>query len=338
MTKIQENLKRNKCSLFPHERIDFLSLQEASQQIGWNVTALDVPDAWRVTGAGEDVKIAVLDTGCDLDHPDLKSNLLPGKNFVKPGKSPDDDHGHGTHCCGIICAENNDLGMVGVAPKSKVIPIKVLDKNGNGNLLNVARGVRFAVDAGADIITMSLGAPRPVQQVRKAIQYAASKGVPVFVAAGNSGFTKEVFYPAAYPETIAIGSIDEDFDRSNFSNTGKNLDFLAPGGEIFSTVPDDWYAVIRGTSQACPWASGIAALVLSYVRKNNIDVSLETVEDYRSIFRKHTIPITNKKLANKKFYEGFGILDPKKLALYIQNTGLKDDPKSKRIVKKRKNR
>ena len=187
----------------------------------------------------------------------------------------------------------------------------------------MASGIRFAVDNGADIIAMSLGAPMKVQQVRKAIQYASKRGVPTFVAAGNAAkrgkFTKEILYPANYPETIAIGSIDSDFDRSDFSNTGRNLDFLAPGGKIFSTVPDDWYAIMNGTSMACPFAVGVAALVLSYKRQQGLNEKLETVEDYRRIFRKHTIKTTNPKYAGEKFFEGFGIIDPRKFIQYIHS-------------------
>jgi major intracellular serine protease len=202
---------------------------------------------------------------------------------------------------------------VGVAPKAKVLPIKILDHNGDGNMTTVAQGIYYAIEEKADIIVMSLGAPIPVRIVRKAIQLGASKGIPTFVAAGNSGTTKEVFFPAAYAETIAIGSIDQNFSRSKFSNTGKNLDFMAPGNRILSTVPDDWYAILSGTSMACPFVSGLAALMLSYSRKHKLDLPLNTVEDYRNVFRKYTTPISNKKLADKKFYQGFGIIDPRKM-------------------------
>jgi len=303
---------RNRCSLFPVEREEILSLQDARQRAGWNITAFNLPEAWKHS-QGEGVTIAVLDTGCDLDHPDLADNLLPGKNFIQPNKPPEDDNQHGTHVTGIICAQNNDIGMVGVAPEAKVIPIKVLDKYGDGHLTTVAKGIYYAIEQNAQLIAMSLGAPVPVNIVRKAIQAAAAKGIPTFVAAGNAGNTKEVFFPAAYPETIAIGSIDENFKRSKFSNTGKNLDFMAPGGKIFSTVPDNWYAVISGTSMACPFAVGVAALMIAYTRENKIPLKLETVEDYRRVFRAHTTPIHNKDLATQKFYEGFGIIDPRKM-------------------------
>lgn len=303
--------KKYKCKLLPFERIECLSVQDANQKAGWGITAFDLPKTWQYT-QGEGIKIAVIDTGCDLDHPDLKENLVEGYNFIKPGTPPEDDNCHGTHVAGILVAENNDIGMVGVCPKAKVMPIKVLNSKGSGNLLDVAQGVIWAADHGANIITMSLGSPMKVQQVRKAIQYAASKGIPTFVAAGNAGNTKEIFYPANYPETIAIGAIDENFNRASFSNTGMNLDFMAPGVDIFSTVPDNWYATLSGTSMACPFAVGVAALVLSYVKNGKVKIKLDTVEDYKEVFRRYTTHGT-KKYDKPQFYEGFGIIDPRKM-------------------------
>jgi thermitase len=285
---------------------------DAQQKSGWQITAFDLPKAWQFT-QGEGVTIAVIDSGCDLDHPDLKDNLLPGANFVKPDQPPEDDCGHGTHVAGILVAENNDIGMIGVCPKAKVLPVKVLDKKGNGNLLNVAQGVKWAADHGSDLIVMSLGSPSKVQQVRKAIQYAVGKNIPVFVAAGNAGNTKEIFYPANYPETIAIGAIDENFRRADFSNTGTNLDFMAPGVDVFSTVPDNWYATFSGSSMACPFAAGVGALVLSYVRQGKTSLQLKTPEDFREVFRRYTTPVENGNYKDKVFYQGFGIIDPRKM-------------------------
>jgi subtilisin len=309
--------KNYKCKLLPFERIDCLSMQEAKQKSGWGISAFDLPKAWKHS-QGECVTIAVLDTGCDLDHPDLRDNLAEGKNFVNPRKPPQDGNGHGTHVTGTLIASNNDIGVVGVCPKAKVRPVKVLDDKGNGSLLNVAAGIRWAVAAKCDMIQMSLGAPMKVQQVRKAIQFAAKAGIPTFVAAGNAGNTKEVYYPANYPETIAIGAIDENFQRASFSNTGQNLDFMAPGVDIFSTVPDDWYATLSGTSMACPFACGVAALVLSHVKRGKIDLKLDSVQDYRDVFKKYTTPINNGNYTNKKFYQGFGIIDPRKLMEAIE--------------------
>lgn len=312
------NVKKDySCKLLPYTKTECVSMLDAQQKAGWGITAFDLPKAWQYT-QGEGVTIAVLDTGADLDHPDLVENLLEGINFCDKSKPPQDGNGHGTHVTGILVASNNDIGMVGVCPKAKVVPVKVLDNKGNGNLFHVADGIRWAADRGVDFITMSLGAPVKVQNVRKAIQYANSKGVVVFCAAGNAGKTKEIFYPANYDETIAIGAIDENFKRADFSCTGLNLDFMAPGDEIFSTFPNNWYSTLSGTSMACPFAVGVAALVKSYVKAGKAQIKLDTTEDYRELFRNYTTSVSDENLSDPMFYSGFGIIDPRKLIEGVQ--------------------
>jgi subtilisin family serine protease len=301
--------KKKICSLLPYTREDVYSLQEAQQAAGWQITRFNLPEKWKLS-QGEGVKIAVIDTGVDLDHPDLKNNLLQGKNFVERNKDPIDINCHGSHIAGIICAENNDIGIIGVAPKSKVIPIKALDDRGNGNPKDIEDAVIWAADQGADIITMSLGSPNKIDSIHKAILYALSKKCVTFCAAGNAGKTHEIFYPANYPETIGIGAVDENFERASFSCTGSDLDFLAPGVKIFSTVPKNWYAYMSGTSMSNPFAVGCAALLLSYVRNNTINVKLENDSDYRNFLKKYTISLKNPEFSKNKFFEGFGIIDP----------------------------
>lgn len=303
-------MKKNIITLLPYTREEVFTLQDVKQKLGWEITSFNLPKTWKST-QGEGVKVAVLDTGADLDHEDLACNLLPGINFVNKRASPQDDQGHGSHVAGTICACNNDLGMVGVAPKTKVIPVKVLDKHGAGELKHVTDGIYWAVDQGVDFITMSLGAPSPVKMVHKAIQYAASKSIVVWCAAGNAGKTHNIFYPAAYPETIGIGAIDKNMDRANFSCTGPDLDFLAPGVSILSTVPDNWYAVLSGTSMANPFAVGIGCLLLSHKRKHNLKVKLDTCDDYINFLKKYTI------FKGNKLFEGHGIIDPRKLDEWI---------------------
>lgn len=306
------------CKLLPYKKIDCVSILDARQKSSWSISAFNLPDAWKYT-QGEGVTIAVLDTGADLEHPDLKNNLLEGINFIDKSKPPIDDNGHGTHITGTLVAENNHIGMIGVCPKSKVIPVKVLDKHGDGDLITVAEGIRWAADKGGiDFLAMSLGSPTKLQNVRKAIQYAESKGVVCFVAAGNAGKTTEIFYPANYKETISIGAIDQNFKRAEFSCTGQNLDFMAPGVDIFSTFPKNWYATLSGTSMACPFAVGVAALILSYVKAGKSNIKLTCANDYREIFRKHTAHISDENLKDPKFYEGFGIIDPRNLLELVQ--------------------
>lgn len=310
--------KKYKCKLPKCKVEEITSLDDAKEKAGWGITAFNLPKTWEST-QGEGVVIAVLDTGVDLDHPDLVNNLLPGMNFVEQGRPPEDKNSHGSHCAGILVAEKNEIGMVGVAPKAKVMPIKVLDKNGSGNMVNVALGIKWAVDHGADIISMSLGCPNPLQQVRKAIQYAESKGVTVFCAAGNAGITKEIMYPASYPETIGISAIDENFDRASFTCTGPDLDFMAPGVSIFSTIPDNWYACMSGSSMAAPFVVGVAALALSYVRKKNLKVKLTCANDYRELLKKYCTPIKNENFGGKKFYQGFGIINPNDMMTWLES-------------------
>lgn len=305
-------MNNNVMNLLPYTREEVLNIQEAKQKVGWEINAFNLPETWNST-QGEGVVVAVLDTGADLNHEDLAPNLLAGKNFVKKNESPQDDQGHGSHVSGTICACNNELGMVGVAPKTKVIPVKVLDKNGAGQIQNVADGIYWAADQKVDFITMSLGSPEPVNVVHDAIKYAVSKNIVVWCAAGNAGLTHNIFYPAAYEETIGIGAIDQSFNRANFSCTGPDLDFLAPGVGILSTVPKNWYALLSGTSMANPFAVGIGCLLLSYKRKKNISIKLDNNKDYIDFLKNYTI------FKGDKSFEGFGIIDPRKMDEWIKS-------------------
>lgn len=312
----ERSFMKTNCSLFPYLREDVYSIQEVKQAAGWEITSFNLPDVWRLS-QGEGVKIAVIDTGVDLNHSDLKNNLLQGKNFVEKNKDPQDFNGHGTHVSGTICAENNCCGVVGVAPKSKVIPIKALNDSGNGNSTNVSAAIVWAADQGADFITLSLGSPSPMPDVERSILYAADKNCVTFCAAGNAGRTHQIFYPANYSTTIGVGSIDENFERGSFSCTGEDLDFLAPGVKIFSTVPTNWYAYMSGTSMSNPFVVGCAALLLSYVRSQNKSLQLKKSEDYRNIFKKYTFSVKNPEFGGKKFFEGFGIIDPRQFENWI---------------------
>jgi len=309
---------KNTINLLPFKREEVASIQDVQQKAGWEITAFDLPESWKYT-QGDGVKVAVLDTGCDLDHPDLVDNLLPGMNFVDRNQPPDDDNGHGSHVTGTICAMNNDYGIVGVAPQTKVLPVKVLDQNGSGDLEVVADGIYWAADQGVDFITMSLGSPSVTPAIEKAVNYAEKKGVVTWCAAGNAGQTRQIFYPAAYKNVVGIGAIDEHFNRANFSCTGPDLDFLAPGVKILSTVPDNWYAILSGTSMANPFAVGIACLLLSHKRKINLGISLSTAQDYINIFKNYTISTSDPKFANDQFFEGFGIIDARKMNEWIKS-------------------
>ena len=170
-----------------------------------------------------------------------------------------------THVAGIIAATDNDQGVVGIAPESFIIPIKVLTNNGSGSYDFIAKGLRTAIDAGADIINMSLGASvQPPQMIHDLIKEAVSRGIIIIAAAGNDA--KEVNWPARYEEVIAVAALDEKGAMAHFSSRGEQVKTVAPGVQIFSTVPTNQYGMMSGTSQASPFVAGVCALILSHSR------------------------------------------------------------------------
>lgn len=232
----------------------------------WGPRRIDAESAWN-TALGTGVKIAIIDTGVDLDHPDLAAKLDTANDydFVNGDTVAQDDNGHGSHCAGIAAAvTNNGTGVAGMAPDATILPVKTLDSAGNGSSAVLAAGIRYAVDRGADVVSMSLGGGSPSQAMQEAVAYAHAHGVVVVAATGNTN--SAVFYPAAYPEVIAVGATDVLDARASYSNKGPEIDVVAPGGTsangIISAVIDG-YGVKHGTSMATPHVAGVAALMLS---------------------------------------------------------------------------
>jgi len=223
---------------------------------------------------GEGIKIAIIDTGIDKDHPDLDGNLVGGVNFVSipSWKTPDpnkwdDDNGHGTHVAGIIAAEDNDTGVVGVAPGADLYALKVLDRTGSGYVSDVVMAIQWATDPNGDgsaddrldVINMSLGSTYDSWLLDAACLLAYySDGLLLVAAAGNGG---SVIYPAAYPSVIAVSATNSADELAWFSSTGPEVELAAPGVEIYSTYKGGGYATISGTSMASPHVAGTAALV-----------------------------------------------------------------------------
>jgi subtilisin family serine protease len=300
--------KKNSWGLLPYEREVLHGLSaDSGQYFGWEITKFNIENLWRYS-TGKGVVVAVIDTGCDLNHDDLKNNIIEGKNFIEIGKDPMDRNGHGTHVSGTIAACNNNKGMVGVAPETKIMPLKALNDQGQGDPEAIAKAVVYAADRRVDFITMSLGSPLPFMGIEKAIKYAASKGVVIFCAAGNSGENAPIMYPAKYSNVICIGAIDKNLERTSFSCSGEELDFLAPGHEIVSTVPGNGYAIMSGTSMSNPFAVGCASLLLS--RNTSQKINLKTSDDYINIFKQSSQHLSNPRYCGKREYEGYGILYP----------------------------
>lgn len=272
----------SQCCLIPHERHD-LGRLKLKQHVGWQVETFSVPDDW---GGGKDIVVAVLDTGCDLSHPDLDSNLVAGFNCLS-SDPPEDDNDHGTHIAGTICAENNELGVVGVAPLAKVMPVKVLDEAGYGEPDVIAEGVAAALSGRCDVISMSFGCTKRIPPLRLAIRDAARRGVPVICSGGNASRDLDATYPARYADSVAVAACDDKFTRAAFANARKHrLDFLAPGIDIVSTARGGGYAVMTGSSMAAAVAAGWAALLLGASRAGLVE-RIRTVADFREALGKH---------------------------------------------------
>ncbi len=232
----------------------------------WALNSTSFERTWSAT-RGSGVTVAVIDTGVDAAHEDLGSVVLPGIDYIDSGRDGRyDPDGHGTHVAGVIAARvNNRRGIVGAAPDVRILPVRVLDANGNGVSSNVAAGIIFAADRGARVINVSLGGG-PSRGMQIAIEYALQKGAIVLAAAGNNGANgNAAVYPAAYPQAVAVGAFDQRLTRASFSNVGNYVDISAPGTNILSTwsSSSNSYAVVSGTSMATPYASAEAALIIS---------------------------------------------------------------------------
>ena len=245
-----------------------------SQQ--WALTTLKAETVHQ-ENRGSGVTVAVVDTGVMSSHTDLSGNILSGTDYVAPGTSANDENGHGTHVAGIIAAlYNNSRGIAGMAPRAKVLPVRVLDRNGSGTSANVAKGIIYAADRGAKVINLSLGSGQSSSAMQSAVAYAISKNVLVVAAAGNRGcglLGAPTEYPAAYPGVIGVAAVTQSLKRASFSSCGSWVDVAAPGQGIISTMirssvglgcsSSADYCTLNGTSFSTPYVAAAGALAIA---------------------------------------------------------------------------
>ncbi|MFS1510876.1 S8 family peptidase [Chengkuizengella sp. SCS-71B] len=234
---------------------EFISQQSYLSNIG-------AVEAWDIANENTAIKIAVVDTGVDLHHPDLVDNLVEGVNILDRSLPPQDDNGHGTNVAGIVAATgNNVIGVSGILWDTQIMPIKALDEQGLGNESDIGEGIRYAVENGAKIVIMSLGLHSASPYLQEIVQYAEDNGVLIVAASGNDG-QRSIRYPAAYPSVLAVGGLKNDNSIVEYSNFGQEIDVVAPVN-VYTTGLDGSYTSNNGTSMAAPQVAAAAALIWS---------------------------------------------------------------------------
>jgi subtilisin family serine protease len=231
----------------------------AAQVIPWGISTVNAPAAWGIS-KGTGVKVAIMDTGISLTHPDLQANIKGGVNTIKSFKTANDDNGHGSHCAGIVGAINNTIGVVGVAPEVNLYAVKVLNAAGSGWLSDIIEGFQWCIDNQIQVISMSFGSYDSNTSEQDAVIKTYNAGITLVAAAGNDGAANTVNYPGAYPEVIAVSAIDSDLKLASYSSYGPEVDIAAPGTQVYSTYKGSGYATMSGTSMATPHVTGVAAL------------------------------------------------------------------------------
>jgi len=289
----------------------------SSPQSGTNRADIKAREGWEETWGSDSVIIAILDTGADFNHPDLDDKLFSnGYDFINDDPDPTDDHGHGTIVAGIAAAEtNNGEGIAGVAWNCKILPIKIVDNTGWSDVSTEIDGINWAILNGADVINLSLGGPGVSQSEQDAIRAAYNNGVVVVAAAGNDGVA--TYYPAAYPECMAVAATNSSDERVTFLNTatdplpwesnyGSEIDVAAPGDWVLSLYPTSLttppflpYTWASGTSLSTPHVAGLAALIRS------IKPEL-SAEDIMDVIRYTADDVNSTNYAGRDDFIGYG--------------------------------
>lgn len=289
------------------------SIQEAVDTVPAGIEIIEAPQIWAEANEGDGIVVAILDTGIDYNHPDLIDAVIDVKNFTDEGAENDvfDRNGHGTHVAGTIAARREGSGLVGVAPKAKLLILKVLDSQGVGSYEGIVQAMNYAADwrgpNGEKVraVNMSLGGPEDVLELHDAVKRLVDSEIPVIVAAGNEGDdredTFEYSYPGSYNEVIEVAASTLTNEVAPFSNSNNEIDVLAPGVDIVSTWVNGQYAKLSGTSMATPHVVGAIALLIT-IGERTFKRTLTEAEIY-ALLVKRTVSLGNEATA-----EGHGLI------------------------------
>lgn len=263
-------------SKFAHKYKDVLLLEEnrpmkvhavqskldAYPGIPYGVKQIKAPQAWS-TSTGYRIRIGVIDTGVDFQHPDIRHSLAGGINLLNRNMLPLDDNGHGTHIAGTIAAANSTEGMMGVAPRSIIYPVKAFDHNGSAYVSDIILGIDWCVRNHVHLINMSFGMKTRSRALQEIVNKAYLSGISIIASSGNDGKRRTIDYPARYSQTISVGATDQNRRIAPFSNRGQYIDIYAPGDKIISSWTHGKYHEMSGTSMATSHVSGAIALLLA---------------------------------------------------------------------------
>lgn len=277
------------------------------QNLGWQISAFNFPSIWLQT-KGKGIKVAVIDTAVDLNHPDIK--IEGGWDFVKnvPLSKLTPIQGHGTHVCGIIGARDNGFGIIGVAPECSLYSLVALDDTGSGSYNTIIRALDWCISNKMDVINMSIGGGSDTPEFYQAIRRVYDANIPMICAGGNGSWdTGYLDFPGTYNETISVAAVNENFTRASFSSIGPNIDVAAPGVNILSCTPNNTYSIYSGTSMASPFVTGLVAIMIAKHRIFGGTTPLNNVEDVRNHLIKVARDVDYKGQDN---YTGYGIINP----------------------------
>lgn len=255
------------------------------QGIPWGVRRIRAPEAWSRT-TGHLVRVGVIDTGVDFSHPDLSHAIQRGINLIQRTMPPHDDNGHGTHIAGTIAAANRLQGMIGVAPRASIYPIKAFDYNGTAFVSDIILGIDWCVRNRMNVVNMSFGMASRSKSLLAAVINAYRSGVLIVASSGNDGKRGQIDYPAGYRQTVAVGAINRLGKVASFSNRCEDVDIYAPGEKILSSWPRGGRKLMSGTSMATSHVTGAVALLLG--QKPDL-----TPEQIKVILNRSTRPLRN---------------------------------------------
>lgn len=275
------------------------------QGVPWGVKQIRAPKVWSVS-TGHRIKIGVIDTGADYHHPDLRYSLARGINLLNRSLLPHDDNGHGTHIAGTIAAANSTAGMIGVAPRALIYPVKAFDHNGSAYVSDIVLGIDWCVRNQVDIINMSFGMKTRSKSLLDVVNRAYHAGIVIVASSGNDSKRRSIDYPARYPQTISVGATDKNRRIASFSNRGAYVDVYAPGDKIVSSWVQGKHHEMSGTSMATSHVSGAIALLLAK------HPGLSPAE-IKTLVKRATVPLRARKSTTAKSKIRGGEIDALKL-------------------------